>query len=184
MKKIGDQIEFNRPKKDELQVEIIPSLSKAKMNMLVLWGLAWSFCGLVIIISLFTYGFNKDELVMVSVFLIFWTYFEVKIIHAIRWNRGGKEILELKNGEFVYHKMINGRGFPIKTQTSNMRPFRYAEDTQKGFWSEINKSSWMVGGEVIEYAIDEKIKRLGMKIPKKDANQLITLLNKTIGFNA
>jgi hypothetical protein len=65
-----------------------------------------------------------------------------------------------------------------------MRPFRYAEDTQKGFWSEINKSSWMVGGEVIEYAIDEKIKRLGMKLPKKDANQLITLLNKTIVFNA
>ena len=31
---------------------------------------------------------------------------------------------------------------------------------------------------------DEKIKRIGMKIPKKDANQLITLLNKTIGFNA
>ena len=65
-----------------------------------------------------------------------------------------------------------------------MRPFRYAEDTEKGFWSEINKSSWMVGGEVIEYAIDEKIKRLGMKITKKDAHQLIQLLNKTFGFNA
>ena len=94
------------------------------------------------------------------------------------------EVLELKNGEFTYQKVINGRGLPIKTKISQMRPFRYAEDTEKGFWSEINKSSWMVGGEVIEYAIDEKIKRLGMKIPKKDANQLITLLNKTSGFNA
>jgi hypothetical protein len=184
MKKIGNQIEYNRLKKDDLKVEIIPSLSKAKMNMLLSWGLAWSFCGAVIIISLFTYGFNKEELLMVSVFLIFWSYFEVKIIHAIRWNRSGKEILEVKKEEFVYNKVINGRGFPIKTQTSKMRPFRYAEDTQKGFWSEINKSSWMVGGEVIEYAIDEKIKRLGMKLPKKDANQLITLLNKTIVFNA
>ncbi len=184
MKKIGEQIEYIRPKKDEIKVEISPSLSKVKMNMLLLWGAAWTFCGLVIIVSLFTYGFNKDELLMVSVFLIFWAYFEVKIVHAIRWNKGGKEILELKNSEFTYHKVINGRGLPIKTQISQMRPFRYAEDTEKGFWNDINKSSWMVGGEVIEYAIDEKIKRLGMKIPKKDANQLITLLNKTFGFNA
>ena len=184
MKKIGEQIEYIRPKKDEIKVEISPSLSKVKMNMLLLWGAAWTFCGLVIIVSLFTYGFNKDELLMVSVFLIFWAYFEVKIVHAIRWNKGGKEILELKNGEFTYHKVINGRGIPKATQISQMRPFRYAEDTEKGFWNDINKSSWMVGGEVIEYAIDEKIKRLGMKIPKKDANQLITLLNKTFGFNA
>ena len=184
MKKIGKQIEYSRPKKDALKVEILPALSKTKMNMLLLWGSAWTFCGLVVFISLFTYGFNKDELLMVSVFLIFWTYFEVKIIHAIRWNKGGKEVIELKNEEFIYHKMIKGRGFPVKTKTSTMRPFRYAQDTEKGFWSEINKSSWMVGGEVIEYAIEEKIKRLGMKIPKKDANQLIVLLNKTAKFNA
>jgi len=184
MKKIGGQIEYIRPKKDQIKIEISPDLSKIKMNMLTLWGAGWTFSGLVIIISLFTYGFNKDELVMVGIFLIFWVYFEVKIVHAIRWNRAGKEIIEVKNGEFIYLKEINGRGLPIKTKISQMRPFRYAEDTEKGFWSEINKSSWMVGGEVIEYAIDEKIKRLGMKIPKKDANQLITLLNKTSGFNA
>ena len=71
MKKIGEQIEYIRPKKDEIKVEISPSLSKVKMNMLLLWGAAWTFCGLVIIVSLFTYGFNKDELLMVSVFLIF-----------------------------------------------------------------------------------------------------------------
>ncbi len=184
MKKIGDKIEYNRPKKDEIKVEIHPFLTKAKMSLLILWGGAWTFCGIIIITSLFTYGFNKDELIMVGIFLIFWAYFEIKIVHAIRWNRGGKEVLELKNGEFIYYKMIKGRGFPIKTQISKMRPFRYAEDTEKGFWSEINKSSWMVGGEVIEYAIDEKIKRLGMKITKKDAHQLIQLLNKTFGFNA
>ncbi|MBK20935.1 MAG: hypothetical protein CMP63_01270 [Flavobacteriales bacterium] len=184
MKKIGGQIEYTRPKKDELKVEISPFLSKNKMNMLVLWGAAWTFCGLVIIVSLFTYGFNKDELVMVSIFLIFWAYFELKIVHAVRWNKRGKEIIELKNGEFTYYKLISGRGLPIKSHITKMRPFRYAEDTEKGFWNEINKSSWMVGGEVIEYAIEEKIKRLGMKISKKDANQLITLLNKTSGFNA
>ena len=80
--------------------------------------------------------------------------------------------------------MINGRGIPIKSSVSKMRPFRYAEDTEKGFWSEINKSPWMVGGEVIEYAVEEKIKRLGMKIPRKEAQQLILLLNKAFGFHA
>ena len=80
--------------------------------MLLLWGGAWSLCGLIIIVSLFTYGFNSDEYIMVGVFLIFWGYFEAKVIHAIQWNKGGKELLEVKNGEFIYHKMIKERGFP------------------------------------------------------------------------
>ncbi len=184
MKKIGKQIEYSRPKKDELKVEISPILPKTKMNVLILWATAWTFCGTVVLVSLFTYGFNRDELIMVIIFLLFWMYFEFKIVHAIRWNKSGKEIVELKNGEFTYYKMINGRGIPIKSPVSKMRPFRYAEDTEKGFWSEINKSPWMVGGEVIEYAVEEKIKRLGMKIPRKEAQQLILLLNKAFGFHA
>ena len=65
-----------------------------------------------------------------------------------------------------------------------MKPFIYAEDTEKGLWSDINKSTWMVGGEVVEYGFEDSIKRLGMKLPKKDAQQLITLLNKTSGLHA
>lgn len=184
MKKIGDQIAYNKTGKDELSVEIVPKLPKAKMSMLLLWGAAWSLCGLIIITSLFTYGFKKEEYLMVSIFLIFWGYFEIKVMHAIRWNKSGKELLTLKEGEFTYHKTINGRGFPTIMEMAKMKPFRYAEDTERGLWSDINKSSWMVGGEVVEYAFEDAIKRLGMKVPKKDAQQLITLLNKTAGFNA
>ena len=184
MKKIGEYISYDKGGKNELKVEITPVLPKQKLNILLLWGAAWTLCGLIIIVSLFTYGFNKDEYIMVGVFLIFWGYFEFKVLHAITWNKTGKEILELKEGEFIYHKMINDRGFPNVMEVSKLQPFRYAEDTEKGLWSDINKSSWMVGGEVIEYGFEDSIKRLGMKVPKKDALQLITLLNKTAGFNA
>lgn len=184
MKKIGEHISYDNARKNELKVEIIPVLTNQKSNILLLWGAAWSLCGLIIIISLFTYGFNKDEYIMVGVFLLFWGYFEFKVLHALRWNKTGKELLELKEGEFIYNKTLNGRGFPRVMEISKLRPFVYAEDTEKGFWSDINKSSWMVGGEVVEYGFEDSIKRLGMKIPKKDAIRLITLLNKTAGFNA
>lgn len=184
MKDIGQQISYDKPSKDELVVEIKPVLGGQKMNLLLLWGAAWTVCGLIILISLFTYGFKKEEYLMVGIFLIFWTYFEVKVFHAIRWNKWGLEKLQIKDGEFLYHQTINGRGFPKVDEISKMNSFRFAVDSQKGLWSDINNSSWMVGGEVIEYTCDGAVKRIGMKLSQKDAEKLIVLLNKTAGLNA
>lgn len=180
MKKISDQIIYEKLGKDDLKVDVLPSLPKAKLTILQLWGAAWSVCGLIIITSLFTFGFKKEEYLMVAIFLIFWAYFEMKIIHAIRWNMFGKEELKFTIDEFSYLQSINGRGFPEVLDKSKISGFAFAEDTERGLWSDINKSSWFVGGEVIEYEIEGSIKRLGMKLSRKDANQLITLLNKTL----
>ena len=42
----------------------------------------------------------------------------------------------------------------------------------------------MIGGEVVEYNADDGVRRLGMKLSKKDAEQLVQLLNKTARINA
>ena len=180
MKSIGKQIKYDKPNKEDLIVEITPDLPKVKLTALLMWGGAWSVCGLIIITSLFTYGFKKEEYLMVGIFLIFWTYFEIKVIYAIRWNKFGKEEIKIKEGEFTYLKSVNGRGFPSVMDKNKLSPFIYAEDTERGLWSDINKSSWFVGGEVVQYELEGAVKRLGMKLSKKDANQLITLLNKSI----
>lgn len=184
MKKIGNQITYDQSNKTDLEIEIKPFLPKEKMSVLFLWGGAWSLCGFIILISLFTYGFKKEEYLAVGIFMIFWTYFEIKVIHALRWNKAGKELISIKEGEFSYLKTINGRGFPNVNNLSQVSQFHYAEDTESGLWNDINKSSWFVGGEVVEYAIEDSIKRLGLKLPKKDAIQLANLLNKTIRTNA
>ena len=179
MKKIGQQIQYEKTGKNQLSVEIKPVLSKFKRNTLFLWGVSWTLCGLIIFSALFFSDFKKEEYLGVGIFLIFWIYFEFKVVHAIRWNAFGKEVLNLKDGEFSYLKSISERGFPQVVEVSKLSAFRFATDSESGLWSDINKSSWFVGGEVVEYQSDGSLKRIGMKLSKKDALLLVNLLNKT-----
>lgn len=183
MKKIGSRISYDKPTKDELVIEIIPFMEKQQFQMLKLWTIAYSLCGLIIFGSLFFYDFkDTSEVLMIVIFLLFWGYFEFKVLYAIQWNRKGKEIITMKNGMFSYVKQLSKRGIPLEMSISKMRPFGMIEDAEGGFWNEINNSSFIVGGEVIEYMSDESIKRLGVKLSKKDGSQLVTLLNITAQF--
>ena len=182
MKKIGHQITYEKQGKSALKVEIRPVISQVKKNMLLLWGAAWTLCGLIIGGSLVFNDFKKEEYLGITVFLIFWIYFEIKVVHAIRWNRNGREVLHVKETEFSYLKSIGERGFPVVTDIKKLSPFKYAQGTESGLWNDINKSSWFVGGEVIEYHVEGAVKRIGMKLSKKDAQLLVNLLNKTAGL--
>lgn len=183
MKKIGDRIQYDKPSKDELVVEIHPEMEKQKLQMLTIWTIAFTICGLIIFGSLFTYDFRDDgEVLMVVIFLLFWGYFEFKVLYALRWNKRGKEVLQIKNGKFSYVQQISKTGIPAEVEISKMKCFGVVEDTESGFWNEINNSVFIVGGEVIEYMSDESVKRLGLKLNKKDATQLVSLLNKTAQF--
>ena len=158
-------------------------MEKKDFQLLKVWTAAYSICGLVIFASFFYYDFkNSGEVLMIVIFLLFWGYFEFKVLYAIQWNRKGKEIITMKDGTFSQVKQLSKRGIPIEMEINKMRPFGMIEDTEGGFWNEINNSSFIVGGEVIEYMSNESIKRLGIKLSKKDGSQLVTLLNKTAQF--
>tara|TARA_B110000211_G_C13927929_1_gene485844 strand:+ start:223 stop:774 length:552 start_codon:yes stop_codon:yes gene_type:complete len=183
LKKIGSRILYDKPTKDELVVEITPFMEQKSFLMLKLWTLAYSLCGLVILSSFLFHEFkNSQEVLLVVIFLLFWGYFEFKVLYAIQWNRKGKEIITMKDGVFSYVKQLSKRGIPLEMKIDKMKPFGMIEDTEGGFWNEINNSTFIVGGEVIEYMSDESIKRLGIKLSKKDGSQLVTLLNKTAQF--
>lgn len=179
MQKIGSNIQVEK-NKDRLRVEVYPVIdSKAKL-WFNLWMLAWSFCGLAVVAQLFFYGkeFEKNQVVFLLIYLVFWAYLEVKMLYAYTWNLKGKEVISFENGVFSYTKQMGKRGLPESVNTIEIEGFRYASSTEKGIWNDINRSPWMVGGEVIEYKLGDKVRRLGMKLPKKDAVKLTEVLNK------
>lgn len=140
----------------------------------------FSVCGLFIISSLFFNDFKSEELLMIGIFLVFWSYFEFKVLFAYRWMTSGKEVIEIKEGNFYYMKQISQRGIPTCVPLSEISSFTYTEEALKGFWGEINKSIFMVGGEVIEYKSGESVKRLGMKLDQKDAVKVIEFIKRQI----
>ena len=70
MKKIGHQITYEKQGKSALKVEIRPVISQVKKNMLLLWGAAWTLCGIIIGGSLVFNDFKKEEYLGITVFLI------------------------------------------------------------------------------------------------------------------
>ena len=182
MKKIGDRIKYEKPSKDELLLEISPKVEKQKIQILMLWTIAFTICGLIIFSALFFHDFkDTGEFLLVVIFLLFWGYFEFKVLYALRWNKQGKEVVIIKNAKFSYVQQISKTGIPVEVDIVQMKPFAVVKE-EDGFWNEINNSIFIVGGEVIEYRSGESIKRLGLKLNQKDALQLVTLLNKTAKF--
>ena len=179
MQKIGAQIQLDKSK-EELIVEIHPNISDKNKLILNAWLLLWTACGLAVVSQLFVDSYAFEEKVFILIYLAFWAYLEFKVLYAFRWNRKGIERIELKDGKFAYTKLIGKRGLPFECEWNDLSLFHYESSTETGLWNDINKAAWMVGGEVIEYKFKHKIRRLGMKLNKKDALKLVDQLNRFI----
>jgi hypothetical protein len=179
MQKIGEQIEVEK-NKDSLKVEIFPKPTSKDKMILNMWIVGWTLCGVAVLIQLLFYreDFEGNQIAFLLIYLSFWAYLEFKTLYALNWNRKGKEVIEIDQDKFSYSKILRKRGLPYESDKSTMSQFRYEESTEKGIWNDINRATWMVGGEVIQYKSGEKIRRLGMKLAKKDAVKLSELLNK------
>lgn len=179
MKKIGKQILVDRGGKS-LKVEIVPFPNKKDSLTLKIWFVVWTILGLAVLSQFVVpiQEYSGSQKVFLGIYLVLWLYFELKVLHALRWNSNGKEHIEIKDGNFIYTVLIGKRGLPIEYKMEDLTSFHYEASTEKGIWNDINKSIWMVGGEVIQFKHNEKIKRLGRKLPKKDAEQLVQILNK------
>ena len=93
--------------------------------------------------------------------------------------KSGVERIEIKEGKFYYLKEVGGRGIPMILAVEKLYKFKYAPETEKGLWNDINRSIWMVGGEVIDFPANGKLARLGMKLTKQEAEKVADLINKT-----
>jgi len=182
MQKIGNQIQFSKSK-DDIEVEIFPAPKSKDKLTLIIWIIGWTLCGAAVVVQLLLYGeeFTREQTTYLLIYLSLWTFFEFKVLNAFRWVKTGKELIEIKDGTFTYTKMFGKRGMPAVHDCSAVSKFEYQESTEAGILNDINRSIWIVGGEVIQYQTERKVRRLGMKLPKKDALKLEELLNKHLG---
>ncbi|MFT6716836.1 MAG: hypothetical protein ACJA0Q_001484 [Saprospiraceae bacterium] len=179
MQKIGKQIQIEKDK-DSLKVEIFPNPGSKDKLILILWIIGWSLCGLAVIAQLLFYldAYESKQIAFLLIYLSFWGYLEFKVLYAFSWNKRGKELIEIIDGKFSYTKLMGKRGLPFECEKNLLSKFAYEESTENGIWNDINRAAWMVAGEVIQYKTDDKLRRLGLKLPKKDAVKLAELLNK------
>ncbi len=82
-------IEFRIQKKEELTIVISGKVEKWQETLLTIWWIAWTFCGGYVLYSILG-DYNRDEKLVMFIYLIFWLYFEVKLSMLLLGENGGR----------------------------------------------------------------------------------------------
>lgn len=171
MKLISDRVSVSE-KEDVLSIVILPTTEKKKLNLMLLWLLAWTGCGVIVLINYFKLN-NTDARMFIIIYLSFWFYFEYKIARAFIWKKYGREKVWLKTGKLFHQKEINGKGKIKEYEIGLINDLKIIELSHASFADTINQSFWIKGGERIQFQYLSKTIPFGMQLNDKEAYDII-----------
>src|SRR5690606_41077265 len=99
-----NKIDFKEGNND-ITITISPNYNQQKQNLLVVWLVLFSLCGAAII-SQFFFDYPTNTKIFFIVYLVFWLFFEFKVIYAIRWRRSEEHTSELQSRENLVCRLL------------------------------------------------------------------------------
>ncbi len=162
-----------------LSIVILPTDNKKKLGLLFLWLMAWTVCGLIVMVNYFKLHDQNSKLFTI-IYLSFWAYFEFSIMRVFIWKKFGREKIWIQDGEINYLREINNKG---KTKTFNLdlvSKLQLVELSRSSFADTINQSFWVKGGERLEFFSQSQTIRVGMQITDEEARQIMKEVNSRI----
>jgi hypothetical protein len=178
MKVIGERISILKKEK-LLSIVILPTTYRKKLAILFLWLLAWTVCGVLVLVSYFKLQ-DKDSRLFVIIYLSFWTYFEYNIIRAFIWKKFGREKLWLKDGILHYQREINNKGKVRQYNFDLISPLTVIPHNPTSFVDSFYQSFWVKGGERIAFTSQGKTVRLGMQVSDAEAKTVTGEVNEFV----
>ena len=112
----------------KLQIVIKAFLDEKKQQILLVWILLFSLCGIAIIAQLFE-EYNTETKLFFGVYIAFWIFFEFKVIYAYRWRKYGEEKIIIDQDQLILIKKIGKRGVT--------QQFKFEEITKIDFFKDI-----------------------------------------------
>ncbi|HQQ95019.1 MAG TPA: hypothetical protein PLQ93_10730 [Bacteroidia bacterium] len=178
MKVISERISI--VKKDKLlSIVILAAANRRKLALLFLWLLAWSVCGLLVLINYFQLTDENTKL-FVIVYLAFWLYFELSIIRTFIWKKYGKEKIWFQHGVLHYQREFNRRGKIREFQPELIQDLRIIESRPGNFFDSVNQSFWVKGNERLEFRYQAKTIRFAFQITNEESSILLKEIETAI----
>jgi hypothetical protein len=81
-----------------VSIVILPYTEKWRMWGLLLWIVAWTICGLLVL-SNYKLAKQQEQKLFIIIFFFFWIYYEWKMINVYLWKKWGKERLWIKDNK-------------------------------------------------------------------------------------
>ncbi len=174
MRMISNRISVDDSKK--LSIVILGKVERWKESLLLYWLLAWSFCG-----SVFAYQFFGDSPFQYSIpmliMLLFFLYFEIKMIKVFFYRRNGYEHIKFVEEELIIQNKFFRKGKGNHYKTNEIESFYQAEHSSRNFFSFMEDSFWVIGGQRIYFSYRNKKVILGIQLNEVEVKRMLSLLN-------
>ena len=114
-----------------------------KFNLMLVWALAWMFCGFTVVYMLFFTNELSDQKLYYFTFLLFWSYFFYKIIRAIMWRKYGMEFIRIDDDYLSLKRSLWGYGKAERFLINNVISLELEPLEDKSFAKVFNDSFWV-----------------------------------------
>lgn len=178
MKWIGERISFVD---DELKTTIVirPENIGWINALMGAWFFMWLTIGAIMFWS-FTLKLNRQEFLIVVIFLCFWAYYTVRVGRQFLWLLWGQEKVKINETAFIIKNSIRNYGKASSYFLENIQKVRIIELKPTSLQAVWEASPWVRGGEKIEFDYMGKTIRFGRKLNEKDCKILFQLITKRI----
>lgn len=178
MKWIGKRVSFLEQKNITTLV-IYPEHTTWKSMLLYAWFSMWTTIGIFVIFEFFK-DYEREEKLILLVFLAFWLYFFVRIGRAVLWQAKGKELMKFNEIAIVYKRSIFGYGRAHEYFYENLRKIKLFEPKSNSFEEFFQNSYFILGGERMVFEYKGKEVKFARKLNERDAKLLFQWLTKEI----
>lgn len=181
MKHIGDRITHKQQDKC-YTIVISPTIERWQMNSLLVWVVAWTFCGLAFMYYALFESTSMNQLFVFAVLLVFWLYFEVRVVKAFLWRKYGLEVIRIDEEYLSIKDSIFKHGNPRNYEVNKIGQDDI-EDIYidpKSYGKVMNDSFWQVGQGTIVLKYDGKDYYFGTQLENKDSAKLARLIRKVV----
>ena len=156
----------------EKTIKVYPYQEKWKTNLIKIWLVLWSICGAIVLLELFS-NISKEQKLFMAIYIVFWLYFELKMLAVIRWRTSGLECLRFIENKLILEKTVQGKGFPVELSFDEIKKVHIPEISKVSFAAVFNNSYWLEGQETIVIETPKKKYGFGFQLKKSDSEKIM-----------
>lgn len=174
----NERISIDR-EKESIKVKIKAYCEPKKQQLLMLWIILFSLCG-VAIISQFFGDYDRGVKLFFVVYLVFWFFFEFKVIYAFRWRKYGTEEILINSNQLNLVKTIGKRGITSTYKLDDIQKLDFYKDANGKFVKSMNTSYWNINRYSLAIYLDNETVPFAIDIDSSEAKTILHQLRSAI----
>lgn len=175
MEFISDRISIER-QGDGVSFVLGTRLPKREGNLLILWLIAWTACGMAFLWE-GVRGTVPGSRLPLFIMLAFWAYFELRIIRVVLWRRKGFELWRVLDGELTIKNSLFRFGKANRYFIANIQRLGPLNMDKASWKWQMSDSFWTRGAEQLGFEYLGRKVAFGRGLTEEEAHKLVKVLS-------